>query len=493
MPKINKDKDFLAKSTAQKQLIYADLNAVNEVLLTGPGGTGKTVSLIISSMGPCKDGRLLVDNSNYVGLILRRESTQLERSGLIRTATEWYKKFYPDVEYNGSLKRFTFPSGSQIVFGGCESEDDALKYKGFSRLHFLGLEEGTQFTQRQIDILTTRLRDADTSIPLRIRISTNAGENEEPLLNRYKYWLYQSCVHDLDPPIKCRYGDILFRFIDENDANLPIIITDKKPQVPHETFMCIETKVNDIMSNNIQTLGKITDLVLREQLLNHKWGLKPSSGMYFKEEYFKEASSRPSQCTRIRYWDKAASKRGDYTCGLLLSRNHNDTFVVEDCIITKVEAPELKPLILNTARADGKTVHIAIEQEGGSSGKEIAFEYEKMLSREGFNVLIDQKSSNRETSSKLSRAAIISPLVKEGRFALLAGNHGWRKEFMNQLVNFPSRGVHDDVVDCLSGAYLMLMNKLPGPLASEKFGRILTHFNNTFSGGPDDFKRGGWL
>ena len=133
------DNDFVVRSKAQLEFINADFDNVQEVLLTGPGGTGKTVALIISSLGPQKNGKLLIEEPSYVGVIIRREATQLEKSGLINAATEWYTKFDPKVQYNGSLRKFTFSSGAQIWFRGVESEDDALKFKGYTRLHFLGV------------------------------------------------------------------------------------------------------------------------------------------------------------------------------------------------------------------------------------------------------------------------------------------------------------------------------------------------------------------
>ena len=453
--------DFIARSLAQRQLIFADLNNISEVLLTGPGGTGKTISLLISSMGPQKDGSFLTDNPNYVGLILRREGTQLEKSGLIRSALEWYKKFYKTVEYNGALKRVTFPSGAVISFGGCEMEDDALKYKGFSKLHFLGLEEGTQFTQRQLDILTTRLRDADNEIPLRVRISTNAGENEEPLLERYKYWLWQSCVEYLEPSIKKQYGEVLYRYIDEEDPNYPIVITENIPDRPHETFMCIATKVDDIMKNNVQILGKISDPVLREQLLNHKWGLKVGSGMYFKENELFISEHKAINAVRVRYWDKACSgPKGDYLAGALIARYTKDgvdKFLVEDLVLVKPEVSEVENIIHKTAQEDGKSVFISIEQEGASAGKEISEIYKEKLQKKGFRVFIDLKKG----MSKIERASLVSPLCKQNQLGYMQTSS--TKEMINQLINFPTKGISDDAVDAICNGIYILKEKLPRP------------------------------
>ena len=462
--KVNKDLCFIAKSKAQRQMLKADYDNISEVLLTGPGSTGKSISLIISSMGPQKNGSFLVDNPNYVGLILRREATQLEKTGPIRNSLEWYRKFYPTLDYNGSLKRVTFPSGAIINFGGCESSQDALKYKGASKLHFLGLEEGTQFDQYQIDILTTRLRDADNIIPLRVRISTNSGENEEPLLNRYKYWLYQSCVESLNPPIRAKYGQVLYRYIDINNVELPLVVTENKPKIVHETFLCIETKLDDIIKDNAQQMGKITDPILREQLMNHKWGLKLGAGMYFSDKDLFETTFKPSQAIRIRYWDKACSgEQGDYLCGMLVSHylDGKSKFIIENVVLVKTDAPKVKEIIMSTANKDGKSIYIGFEQEPGSAGKELMDIYKRDLEKVGFRVIVDTK---RE--SKQNRAQYISPIAKEGRIGYIQSLE--MTEVKRQLVSFPSKGVNDDAVDAVSGSIFLLLNRLPPPMKIEQ-------------------------
>ena len=473
-----KEQDYKPRSEAQEMMMACDFADIDEVTMGGAGGAGKTIALIISSMGPRKDGTLLTDNKSYTGLILRREANQLEKSGLIRAANEWYSKFYPTVDFNSSLKRFTFPSGATISFAGCESEDDAFKFKGFTRLHFIGLEELTQFTERQFELLTSRLRDADNLIPLRVRATTNPGDKfEEWVLNRYKYWLYDSCVTPLETDIKAKYSVPLFRYVDLNDPDLVTSVCEKKPSHAFNRFVFIQTFSDDIMANNKTNMAmKLSDPVLRAQLVGGQWGLKAHAGMFFKELDFRETNKKSDHCTRIRYWDKSCSVNGDYTCGILVARTWDENFIIEDCVLTKVDAPDVKNLIFNTAKRDGKSVYIGIEQEGGAAGKELSYEYEQLLRKEGYKVSLDNKGQNKATASKMARASIISPLAKEGKISILEGNHSWRPEFINQLINFPSKGIHDDAVDALSGAIMSLKNKLPAPLANQQWNQMYSDF-----------------
>jgi len=485
-----RDIDYKPISSAQREFLQADLDKVFECTLGGPSGGGKTVALLISSLGPyadptktsegCSSGTLLIDNPAYVGVIVRREATQLEKSGLINAANEWYTKFDPKVVYNSQLKKFTFSSGAQIWFRGCETDDDALKFKGYTRLHFVGFEELTQFTEHQYDIITTRLRDLSATIPLRVRATTNPGDiNEEWVLERYKAWLYDKCITPLDTKIKCKFAQRLYRYVDESHPDLPIVISTTKPKVAlFDTFSFIETGSKDILKDNVQNLGKIKDPVIRAQLLQGIWGLKGGAGMYFAENDLKQVDAKPRVASRVRYWDKACSgKSGDWLAGVLLARTPENKFVIEDVVLIKPEVHTVKNTILNTAKMDGKTVTIAIEQEGGSAGKEISFDYKTLLEKDGYQVIIDIKTSNKATSSKVSRAALLSPVMKEGNIALIAGQHPWKNEFIKQLINFPSKGVHDDAVDALTSAYLILTTKIPAPLAINSYMSFINEMN----------------
>mgnify|MGYP002142338292 CR=1 FL=1 len=455
-----KEGDYQPRSNAQEYMMACDLANIDEVVMGGAGGAGKTIALIISSLGPQNDGSLLTDKSSYTGLIFRREASQLEKSGLIRTATEWYKKFYPEVEYNGSLKRFLFPSGASITFAGCEMEEDAFKYKGYSKLHFIGFEELTQFSQMQYEILSSRLRDAEKEIPLRVRATTNPGDKHETwVLNRFKYWLIDSCILPLETDIRQSSGKPLYRSVNIDDPDLKVIVSRTKPKGNYQKFCFIETHANDILSNNVQEMAmKLSDPVLRAQLVGGKWGLKLGGGMYFSEEDIKEYVDRPSQVSGVRYWDRAIGN--DYLAGVKLLRDRFNKFYVEDYVLQKVKPDQIQNIIINTAKKDGQSITVAIEQEGASAGKEISYIYEQKLRGEGFKVIIDIKRA-----SKLERAQMISGPMREGRIGFRANLD--LREPINQLVNFPN-GEHDDFVDALSGAYFIVTNKIPAPMIIEQ-------------------------
>lgn len=75
--------------------------------------------------------------------------------------------------YRDSDKSFTFPNGSRIMFGYCDSEADVMRYQG-QEYDVIFLDEATQFTEWQFRVLTASLRGANDN-PKRFYLTCNPG------------------------------------------------------------------------------------------------------------------------------------------------------------------------------------------------------------------------------------------------------------------------------------------------------------------------------
>lgn len=75
--------------------------------------------------------------------------------------------------YKESDKVFTFLNGSKIKLGYCDSERDVLQYQGIE-YDIICMDEATQFTEYQFQILTACLRGAN-DFPKRMYLTCNPG------------------------------------------------------------------------------------------------------------------------------------------------------------------------------------------------------------------------------------------------------------------------------------------------------------------------------
>lgn len=448
---------FTPKSQAQIDFFNLESKGVFEIGFGGSTNAGKTCCMIQSSL-------MYIHIPEYRAAFFRREAAQLEKAGLLDEAHKWYPKADPGVVYNGTTKIFKFSSGAQISFNGCEAEADVKKYYGVN-WHALYLEELTHFTPNQITGLLQRVRPIPgVKIPLRFRSSTNpGGAHEDWVIDRYRPWLNK---HTIEPikglEFEAENGEILYY----TNLNGKLVLSRTREE-GYNSISYVTPNINDLSPDQEARVHGNSDPILRAQLLG-KWGVKAEAGMYFNEEWFKDAPAVPLTRTRLRYWDLAASgNKGDFLASILIAKWRTaqgvDNYYIEDIILLKPQVHEVEAIVYKQAKIDGPMVAIAIEQEGGSAGKIVAHNFETKLKALGHRVYIDQKTSDRTTSSKEARAGIVSPLAKEGRIWLVNNPSVIRNrgEFFKQVIGFPVEK-HDDILDAMTGAIYVLNNKYSG-------------------------------
>lgn len=105
-------------------------------------------------------------------LLLRRTFPQLNENH-IRTL---YEELVPRgiAKYNKEERVFTFPTGSIIKMGYCDSEEDAYQYQG-QEYEVVGFEEATQFTEFQMRYILTCNRTVRTDFSPRAYFTCNPG------------------------------------------------------------------------------------------------------------------------------------------------------------------------------------------------------------------------------------------------------------------------------------------------------------------------------
>ena len=167
-------------------------------------------------------------------------------------------------------------------------------------------------------------------------------------------------------------------------------------------------------------------------------------GGLFHRSWFTIVDVMPKTVRRIRYWDRAATADGgDWSVGLLMSLTVDSLFVIEDVVRMQVSTGERDRLIRQTAELDGKSTVIWTEQEPGSSGKDSALSFIRLLA--GFAV-----HTETHRTDKVVRASPLASQAEAGNVRMLRG--AWNGAFLEEVCMFPA-GKHDDQVDAASGAF----------------------------------------
>jgi predicted phage terminase large subunit-like protein len=189
--------------------------------------------------------------------------------------------------------------------------------------------------------------------------------------------------------------------------------------------------------------------------MNGDWDAVPDGGM-FKRGWFEviEAWQVPPGVRLVRFWDRASTvpRSGtdpDWTVGVLAGQ-HRGVWYVTDLQRFRASSAENEKRILATAKRDGRGVRIYMEQEPGSSGKDVIDHYARYVLR-GFAF-----KSQRPTGKKVERAAPVASAAEMGHVKLVSGR--WVTDFLDEASAFPM-GAHDDQIDALSGAFGVLTKK----------------------------------
>lgn len=212
-------------------------------------------------------------------------------------------------------------------------------------------------------------------------------------------------------------------------------------------------KVGDPLDGNrydIPMLNRIR-LTIGEKAWNALYQGKPSpdEGELFKVANIKILKAIPNNVIRwVRYWDKAGTEggKGAQTAGALVGITSANEVILADVISGRWAAPEREKIIKQTAELDGKKVHVWVEQEPGSGGKESAENTVRNL--QGYTCKIE-----KVTGDKVTRAEPLSCQVEIGNFYVVEGDylHG-QEGAMQQFRMFPN-GKLKDMIDATGGAY----------------------------------------
>lgn len=178
------------------------------------------------------------------------------------------------------------------------------------------------------------------------------------------------------------------------------------------------------------------------------------------------SSDFPRHIRLVRWWDKASTAEGagndpDFTAGVLGGFDENGLFWLVDIIRGRWSSRQVEQRIRLTAHEiDGKEVAIFIEEEPGSSGKDVIAHYQRLL--KGYAVRPD-----RATGAKLTRVDPLLAAAEAGNVVLVQraynGSNGlgvgpgpatWISAFLTEAEMFTGEDDgHDDQIVAAAGCF----------------------------------------
>lgn len=407
-----------------KQAAFLLLNC-KEAFYGGAAGGGKSDALLMC-------GLQYVDVRGYSGIIFRKTYADLVKPGaLIDRAKEWLLK-WPDVRWSEKEKKFEFFDSNKMListlqFGYLENSNDKYNYQG-GEYQFIGFDELTHIDASSYRYMFSRLRRLKgVDIPLRVRGASNPPDDDQGT------WVKE-------------------RFIDEGPSKGRVFIPAGMDDNPYLDIEEYEKSLEEL------------DPVTRARLRDGNWTILRKGNM-FKRSWFQSVTELPPYRKKCRWWDMAAtdeekakrrnrSDDPDYTVGFLLSY-WDGVFYIEDIIRERLSPEKTQTLQQSTARNDGFDVLIREEQEPGSSGITLC-DIKARTIFQGYAY-----EAIKSTGDKTTRAAAASAAAERGQIKYLASCRNI-EEFFNEAESFPG-GIHDDMVDGLSGSFTTLCEPLiPG-------------------------------
>lgn len=412
----------------------------------GAAGAGKTFAVLLEPI-------FHLHVPHFGTVIFRRNSTMVRnQGGLWDTSMQIYSNPHLGGIPKETTLEWDFPTPSTVKFAHLQYENDVLSWQG-AQIPLIIFDELTHFTRAQFFYMMSRNRSTCGVKPY-IRATTNP--DADSWVREFIDWWIDG---ETGLAIPERSGKIRY-FIQINDEIIwgesKAALHEKYPDCLPKSFTFISASIFDNQKLLAADPGYLANLhalprVERERLLNGNWNIKPSAGLYFQKGYFEIVDAVPKTIDRVRYWDRAATKKTetndpDFTVGIKIEKDINNILYITDMIRIQDSPLGVQTVIKNTAIRDTVQVRIGVEEDPGQAGVSEADHLTRLL--QGYNV-----RRNKVQKDKVTRASPVSAQAEAGNIKILRGK--WNDDFFRELENFPE-GKHDDIVDALSGAFLMI-------------------------------------
>ena len=396
--------------------------AADFALYGGAAGGGKTYAL---ELDPLRYQR----TAGFRGALFRMVySDHFGPGGLYDEAREMWGPLGAEFVKSPQL-RATFPSGSRIDFKYPDMRRWRKQVQGL-QIAWAGFDEATHFPMSYILAVHGRLRTS-TGIRTGIRMTCNPDPDHdlrqwvEPYLDSHGY------------PDRSLSGELRWFAADQDDGTLRWGGTREDAaraagRSVDEAFsfaffpaVAEDNTVLMAIDPNYSAKHSISGKVAEEQLGGGNWHVRDETAGMLRRARWEhiEPGDLPKLRTRVRAWDKAATKpqRGrpapDFTATVLWGEDWNRRHWLVEADAMRDEPPEVDRFMRTTAVADGPAVTQHCPIDPGQAGKVDEAHIRKVLSHPRIGPL----KFYTPTKAKAVRAQPLARALEAGRVGLVVG------------------------------------------------------------------------
>jgi predicted phage terminase large subunit-like protein len=359
-----------------------------------------------------------------------------------------------------------------------QHEKDRFLHKG-DQIGLIEFDQLETFTEKQFFYMLSRSRATRANIWPYIRATCNPVPEDDAVggwLHTFVQWwidaetgyaipersgVVRYMVRDGD---RIEWGDSREELVERGYPAEDVLSVTFILATPYDNP--IGLKRDPTYLTKVRSMARVDqERLLGDAKLGGNWNIRDTAGTLFSRDWFRYVDLAPAFVEAVRCWDRAATDedspnaaRASRTAGALVGRDRDGVLYLRDMVCVQKDAHIVQQLLLDTARADGRSVEVAIFQDPGAAGKAEALATMRLLSREGFVVHILPTIPPRRTrdgnalegpNAKVTYAKLWSPLVEKEQFRLVRG--AWNREFVDEASNFDGTGLSDQV-DAVSGA-----------------------------------------
>jgi predicted phage terminase large subunit-like protein len=457
-----------------------------EAFYGGAGGGGKSDALLMAALQ-------YADVPGYSALIIRRNFSDLALPNALMDRANVWLRGRKDARWNDNRKQWMFSGGATLTFGFLEGTRDADRYAS-AEFHFIGVDELTQFSEKQYVDLFARLRKprcirCDFDQEYRRHHETAHERQQEKCITCKELERERLRGRGRMPHLEAAHIPLRMRSA-SNPGNVGHDWVKRRfvarTGAPAGDRIFIPARLDDNPHINgdeyVKSLLNL-DPITRARILRGDWEARSMRGV-LKREWFEIVDTIPSELSLARYWDTAYQKKktSDYTVGVKYGVSRDGISYIVHIARMKGNPHEVETFIANVAGQDSRSIRIILQQEPGSgSALWIGAMQRGVLL--GYPVQADAVRGTKFERSQPFRAAAEASHVK-----LLRG--AWNDDFLDECEQFSPderEYEHDDQIDAACGAFNLITAPQPFEFTPVPNRRV---FSSNSYWDDDDLPRG---